>query len=185
MELIYQIVYIFHRVTNNNCAQFSVKHFFSIDLEVGKSLQLDAFFLRILFRTANNSLDSVLIFTKALNTPLLISFEDKKETIFLFTCPSPLPPPGCGVQGKGAGCGVRRGAGCGVRGTSMRNGKNANLDTKANLNPNPSGNFFSNSLVTLLFSRTRSLSPVPRSPSPVPRLITVTFENNGSLYTRA
>ena len=72
-----------------------------------------------------------------------------------------------------------------LRGTSTGNRKNENLHTKDNLNPDPSGNFFSNSLFNLLFSRTRSLSTIPRSPSLVPRLITVTFENNGSLYTRA
>ena len=115
------------------------------------------------FRTAN-LLDSVLILTKALNTPLLISFEDKKETNFSFTFPS---PPGM------------RGAGCGVRGTSTGNKKNKNLDTKANLNPNPTGNFVSNSLFNFvpishfLVLRTRSLSPVPRPPSPVPYLMSI------------
>ena len=37
MEAIYRIAYVFRRVTNYNCVQFSVKHF-SIDREVGKSL---------------------------------------------------------------------------------------------------------------------------------------------------
>ena len=88
MEAIYRIAYVFRRVTNYNCVQFSVKHF-SIYREVGKSLQQDAFFFRLLiflaqssaFRTAN-LLNSVLISTKASNasmpqtSPLVISFED-------------------------------------------------------------------------------------------------------------